>query len=324
VLSTNNICGTCRSWKLEGYSPLYQSKACFKVQNTLAEDSCSKWKRSSCLECSSPLVGYQQRKFCTHKCSDDYNRKTKVLSPCLTCGSLLETVNVGRNPKYCDECRARDCKNCGEEFVPSRPKQRFCSFDCFLTPEVNCEECGDLFQARTHNAKRCDACYTQHCECGCGTLIAYPREVKSYYAPGHWIRDEKNISVETRAKWSRAFHSWAWKPNSLELRVLDQLDPAFFAYAGQKQIDRGQPISSDIICLDAKLIVLVDGCHWHECPAHGNGMFPKKPSKDAQLTLHAQKLGWAVLRFWEHEINENVDLVTTTIASTREQLLAES
>lgn len=75
----------------------------------------------------------------------------------------------------------------------------------------------------------------------------------------------------------------------------------------------------DIILTDYKIAVFLDGCFWHTCPkCKGN----KRPSsnknywipkinktikRDNENATKLRKNGCKVLRFWEHEINENVE-----------------
>jgi DNA mismatch endonuclease (patch repair protein) len=78
----------------------------------------------------------------------------------------------------------------------------------------------------------------------------------------------------------------------------------------------------DIAFIGARLAVYIDGCFWHGCPEHQH--MPKANSswwvqkiamnraRDAVATAQLQDLGWAVLRFWEHEDPE--DVVTTIVA----------
>lgn len=59
-----------------------------------------------------------------------------------------------------------------------------------------------------------------------------------------------------------------------------------------------------------KLAIFVDGCFWHGCPEHF--VSPKNNAqwwlrkiqlnrqRDAETTEHLTKLGWRVLRLWEH------------------------
>ncbi|MDB6063854.1 MAG: mismatch repair protein Vsr [Pedosphaera sp.] len=61
-----------------------------------------------------------------------------------------------------------------------------------------------------------------------------------------------------------------------------------------------------------KLVVLVDGCFWHGCPKHstlpkGNRAFWRKKfernrARDRLVTRTLRRLGWRVVRIWEHEL----------------------
>src|ERR1017187_896194 len=76
---------------------------------------------------------------------------------------------------------------------------------------------------------------------------------------------------------------------------------------------RGQPVfgKPDFIFRKARLAIFVDGCFWHGCPKHGHQplsnqtywqeKFRKNKSRDRNINDDLQKIGWKVLRFWEHE-----------------------
>jgi DNA mismatch endonuclease, patch repair protein len=65
-----------------------------------------------------------------------------------------------------------------------------------------------------------------------------------------------------------------------------------------------------------RLVIFVDGCFWHGCPLHCR--IPKKnldywmekiaynKVRDERINEELQKKGFAVLRFWEHDIKEDV------------------
>ena len=69
--------------------------------------------------------------------------------------------------------------------------------------------------------------------------------------------------------------------------------------------------SIDIALVAKKIAVFVDGCFWHGCPRHGTT--PKanrvwwvqkidaNKCRDAETNKILRKLGWKVLRIWEHE-----------------------
>lgn len=72
---------------------------------------------------------------------------------------------------------------------------------------------------------------------------------------------------------------------------------------------RGRP---DIVFPRERVVVFVDGCFWHGCPAHAttpvtNAAFWTKKLKrnverDKEVDHDLGAEGWAVLRVWEHEV----------------------
>lgn len=61
-----------------------------------------------------------------------------------------------------------------------------------------------------------------------------------------------------------------------------------------------------------RLALFVDGCFWHGCPRHckipaGNRGFWKKKfaankARDRRVNRELRKLGWRVVRIWEHDL----------------------
>jgi very-short-patch-repair endonuclease len=60
----------------------------------------------------------------------------------------------------------------------------------------------------------------------------------------------------------------------------------------------------DFVCLDRRLIVEIDG---------GQHSFDARASKDLQRDQHFRQAGFVVLRFWNNEIDRNLDGVLTQI-----------
>lgn len=60
----------------------------------------------------------------------------------------------------------------------------------------------------------------------------------------------------------------------------------------------------DFICLEAKLIIELDGCQHKRI---------KDAKYDANRSAYLKNLGFTVLRFWNNEINENLDGVLLKI-----------
>jgi DNA mismatch endonuclease, patch repair protein len=61
-----------------------------------------------------------------------------------------------------------------------------------------------------------------------------------------------------------------------------------------------------------KAALFIDGCFWHRCPKHGhmpssrkNYWLPKlirNQKRDKAVSKQLRKLGWRVLRIWEHDL----------------------
>lgn len=73
----------------------------------------------------------------------------------------------------------------------------------------------------------------------------------------------------------------------------------------------------DLVFVGARVVVFVDGCFWHNCPIHGqrpktNAEFwqkklDKNRERDEFVTAELVRLGWTVVRFWEHEVKNDLD-----------------
>jgi len=63
-----------------------------------------------------------------------------------------------------------------------------------------------------------------------------------------------------------------------------------------------------------RLALFVDGCFWHGCPKHckipaGNRAFWKKKfaankARDRRVNRELRKMGWHVMRIWEHDLTK--------------------
>lgn len=68
---------------------------------------------------------------------------------------------------------------------------------------------------------------------------------------------------------------------------------------------------ADMLFPGRRLAVFVDGCFWHSCPEHSSvpranrewwiRKLDANRARDRETDDHLLGLGWAVLRFWEHE-----------------------
>lgn len=86
---------------------------------------------------------------------------------------------------------------------------------------------------------------------------------------------------------------------------------------------------ADIVFTKVKLVVFIDGCFWHGCPIHATvpltnrsywePKLRRNKERDTETNEHLERLGWTVIRVWEHEIPENAaSLIAATIERLRD------
>jgi len=85
----------------------------------------------------------------------------------------------------------------------------------------------------------------------------------------------------------------------------------------------GIPGKPDLVFLGCKLAVFIDGCFWHGCPDHYKapatnatfwaGKIEGNIARDRIVNRRLSEMGWSVLRFWEHELEEALQGVVERI-----------
>jgi len=80
----------------------------------------------------------------------------------------------------------------------------------------------------------------------------------------------------------------------------------------------------DFLFRQNRLALFVDGCFWHGCPKHckmpaGNRAFWQKKfaankTRDRRVNRELHKLGWRVIRIWEHDLTKRDDSCTRRVA----------
>jgi DNA mismatch endonuclease, patch repair protein len=83
------------------------------------------------------------------------------------------------------------------------------------------------------------------------------------------------------------------------------------------------PGKPDIVFTKNKIAIFIDGCFWHKCPVCFQEPETRKEfwmkkicsnvDRDLKNTRQLQDDGWAVLRFWEHEIRKTPEDVIEKI-----------
>lgn len=85
------------------------------------------------------------------------------------------------------------------------------------------------------------------------------------------------------------------------------------------------PGRPDLAFMGCKIAVFVDGCFWHGCEVHykvpstnvtfWSEKIVRNKQRDRDVDTELGKLGWTVLRCWEHEVEDDLGSVVDRIRS---------
>lgn len=119
-----------------------------------------------------------------------------------------------------------------------------------------------------------------------------------------------NLSKDNRKKAMRSVKS---KNTTIEKKICSILQ-SIEVSGWQQNADFiiGKP---DIVFLEKKIVIFVDGCFWHGCPICNRKLpstnidyWQKKIEKNKELAkkynVQLKQEGWKVIRIWEHEFKD--------------------
>lgn len=76
------------------------------------------------------------------------------------------------------------------------------------------------------------------------------------------------------------------------------------------------PGKPDVSIKSKKIAIFLDSCFWHCCPQHFRhpqsnleywaNKFSRNKLKDKRVNGQYKKMGWKVIRFWEHEVDKDL------------------
>jgi DNA mismatch endonuclease (patch repair protein) len=99
-----------------------------------------------------------------------------------------------------------------------------------------------------------------------------------------------------------------------ELTLRKALHAAGYRYRVQLPVPGRRRRTVDVAFTRRKVAVFVDGCFWHGCAEHRGvpatnsewwrRKLEKNVARDADTDEHLRRLGWVVIRVWEHETAE--------------------
>lgn len=112
----------------------------------------------------------------------------------------------------------------------------------------------------------------------------------------------KVLSIQTRSKIAAARARRKWPFNNTKP---EQLTAKFLRKVGLRYRSQFRPLglrshAFDFRLVDYKVLIDVDGCWWYGCKIH----YPDKQTskRDVLVTSIAKRLGWTVVRIWEHDV----------------------
>lgn len=107
------------------------------------------------------------------------------------------------------------------------------------------------------------------------------------------------------------------KETGLEIKFRKALWREGFRYRKNVRKYFGTP---DIVLKRYKTVIFIDSCFWHGCKKHGTRPKTRKAfwkkkierniERDREVSKHYLKIGWRIIRIWEHEMKKDTVAVT--------------
>ena len=144
--------------------------------------------------------------------------------------------------------------------------------------------------------------------------------IKHYYQQQSWLIHMTDVLTKAQRKYNMSMiKSKNTKP---EIKLRKYLwSNGLRGYRIHPKL-KGKP---DIVYTKHKLVIFIDGCFWHKCPkcfklpksnvAFWQNKINENVIRDKKTKIVLKKEGWIVLRFWEHEVEKDVEKVYTRIKS---------
>lgn len=123
----------------------------------------------------------------------------------------------------------------------------------------------------------------------------------------HPSEETKRIMREKRLQ-----QIFPMKDTKIEIKIQQALTDINIPYTIHKPI-LGQP---DIF-IEPNICIFMDGCYWHSCKQCNHDDRYGRIEKDKKVNDVLQSQGYKVLRFWEHNINNDIDLCIEEIKNLK-------
>ncbi len=127
------------------------------------------------------------------------------------------------------------------------------------------------------------------------------------------------VTKKKRSEIMRAVRS---KDSKIEIVFRRALWKAGFRYRKNDKNYFGKP---DIVLKKYKTVVFIDSCFWHGCAKHCRipstnkkywvAKIERNKERDKEVNKWYKKNDWKTIRFWEHQINKDIDKCVKRIQS---------
>lgn len=118
------------------------------------------------------------------------------------------------------------------------------------------------------------------------------------------------------------------KDSKMELLLRKKLSEKGYRYRKNVSHLPGKP---DIAFIGKKVVIFLDSCFWHGCRYHcrmpttnvkyWKEKIARNKKRDKEINREYKKMGWTILRFWEHELKKTSDKVIKKIKAAIKQKL---
>ena len=141
------------------------------------------------------------------------------------------------------------------------------------------------------------------------------RPHNKYHLIGRYGNDNPATRPEVREKIriARLKQKMPTKDTNIEKIIKHKLEIYHIKYQQNSPIENlCQP---DFVIESRKVAIFADGCYWHGCPIHCPDRAERR-LRDQNLTNLLISKGWMVLRFWEHDILDNLEYIEDILQRT--------
>lgn len=191
-------------------------------------------------------------------------------------------------------------------------------------PKAICNQCGGNKTAKRYNI--CGKCYLKNrslnipdqkilCLCGCGKYLnKFDKRGRTRRFIYKHHKGYKH-TAETLAKYKLRCLPLPKQSNTLiELRVQNELTKKGILYIKSKPIKLGESLHRVDIFIPPNICIEIDGDYWHSRIINKtNGTLNIK--RDYIINCQLENMGYKLLRFWEYDVNTNLQWVMNQISN---------